>query len=76
MSKENDELSRAIEDALVSFRQIEHLFDVMSAADSDVQGVFIRRWAEIGVYLADILHKNLDKVALCSRKAHGEKADR
>ena len=76
MAKENDELSRAIEDTLVSFRQIEHLFDVMGAADSDVQGIFVRRWAEIGGYLADILHKNLDKVVLGSRKVHDEKTDR
>lgn len=74
MSKDSDELSEAIEGVFISFRQIEHLFDVMSAADSNVQGVFVRRWADIGVFLTDILHSNLDKVVLCSRKAHGEEA--
>ncbi|WP_043600758.1 hypothetical protein [Solidesulfovibrio magneticus] len=49
------------------FRPIEHLFDVMGAADAGVQGVFVRRWAEIGTHLATSFRKHLDQMVAIAR---------
>ena len=49
------------------FRPIEHLFDVMGAADAGVQGVFVRRWAEIGMHLATSFREHLDRIVATAR---------
>ena len=51
-----------LEEIAQRFRPIEHLFDVMGAADTGKQGVFVRRWAEIGIHLATILREHLDQI--------------
>ncbi len=51
-----------LEEIVQRFRPIEHLFDVMGAADSGVQGVFVRRWAEIGMHLAASFREHLDQM--------------
>ena len=57
-----------VEDIVQRFRPIEQLFDVMGAADSGVQGVFVRRWAEIGMQLATSFRGYLDEIVATSRK--------
>ncbi|WP_029461210.1 hypothetical protein [Solidesulfovibrio alcoholivorans] len=57
------ELIEEIEEITKRFQPIEHLFDVMGAADSGVQGVFVRRWAEIGMHLAATFREYLDLLA-------------
>lgn len=54
--------SEIVEEISQSFRPIELLFDVMGAVDSGVQGVFVRRWAEIGIHLAASVREQLDKL--------------
>lgn len=62
MPAENDNLSEIVEEILMRFQPIEHLFNVMGAVDSGVQGVFVRRWAEIGMCLADNFRECLEEV--------------
>lgn len=62
MPAENDNLREIVEEILIRFQPIDHLFNVMGAADSGVQGVFVRRWAEIGMYLADNFREGLNEV--------------
>ena len=57
-----------VEDIAQRFRPIEQLFDVMGAADVGVQGVFVRRWAEIGMQLAVSFREYLDQIVATSRK--------
>ncbi|WP_075355218.1 hypothetical protein [Desulfovibrio sp. DV] len=63
----NDNPRGTIEEIIQRFQPIEHLFDVMGAADSGVQGVFVRRWAEIGVSLATTYREYLDQIAAASK---------
>ena len=49
------------------FLPIENLFDVMGAADAGVQGVFVRRWAEIGIHLATSFREHLDQMVTTAR---------
>jgi len=63
----NEKTRRTIEEIIQQFQPIEHLFDVMGAADSGVQGVFVRRWAEIGMSLATAYRESLDQIAATSR---------
>ena len=56
-----------LEEIVERFRPIEHLFDVMGAADSGIQGVFVRRWAEIGMHLATSFQEYIDKMVATSR---------
>ena len=56
-----------LEEIAQRFRPIEQLFDVMGAADSGVQGVFVRRWAEIGMHLATSFREHLDQMVAASR---------
>jgi hypothetical protein len=56
-----------LEEIVERFRPIEHLFDVMGAADSGVQGVFVRRWAEIGMHLATNFREHLDQMVATAR---------
>jgi len=51
-----------LEEIIQRFLPIEHLFDVMGAADAGVQGVFVRRWAEIGMHLATNFREHLDQM--------------
>ena len=62
-AKSNDKTPELVEDIVQRFRPIEQLFDVMGAADSGVQGVFVRRWAEIGMQLATSFREYLDQIA-------------
>jgi hypothetical protein len=57
-----------LEEIVQRFLPIEHLFDVMGAADSGVQGVFVRRWAEIGSQLTTTFREYLDEIVATSRK--------
>jgi len=57
-----------LEEIAQRFRPIEHLFDVMGAADSGIQGVFVRRWAEIGIHLATSFREHLDQMVATARK--------
>ncbi|WP_082139940.1 hypothetical protein [Desulfovibrio sp. TomC] len=63
----NDKTLELIEEIIQRFQPIEHLFDVMGAADSGVQGVFVRRWAEIGVSLATTYREYLGRIAAASK---------
>ena len=56
-----------LEEIVERFRPIEHLFEVMGAADSGVQGVFVRRWAEIGMHLAKSFREHLDQMVATAR---------
>ena len=56
-----------VEDIAQRFRPIEQLFDVMGAADAGVQGVFVRRWADIGTQLAVSFREYLDEIVATSR---------
>ncbi len=56
-----------LEELTQRFRPIEHLFDIMGAADSGVQGVFVRRWAEIGFHLATSFREHLDRIVATAR---------
>ena len=69
-AESNDKTLELAEEIVQRFRPIEHLFDVMGAADSGVQGVFVRRWAEIGMQLATNFREYLDEIVATSRK-HG-----
>ena len=66
-AESNDKALELVEEIVERFRPIEHLFDVMGAADSGVQGVFVRRWAEIGIHLATSFREHLDKMVATSR---------
>jgi len=68
MPAEKDNLHEIVEEILIRFQPIDHLFNVMGAADSGVQGVFVRRWAEIGMHLADNFREYLDEVITDYRK--------
>lgn len=57
-----------LEEITQRFLPIENLFDVMGAADSGVQGVFVRRWAEIGMHLATSFREHLDRIVATARK--------
>ncbi|HML53121.1 MAG TPA: hypothetical protein PKC79_03420 [Solidesulfovibrio magneticus] len=57
-----------LEEITQRFRSIEHLFDVMGAADAGVQGVFVRRWAEIGMHLTTSFREYLDQKVATSGK--------
>ena len=57
-----------LEEIAQRFRPIEHLFDVMGAADVGVQGVFVRRWAEIGTQLAVSFREYLEEIVATSKK--------
>lgn len=67
-AESNDKTLELVEDIAQRFRPIEQLFDVMGAADSGVQGVFVRRWAEIGMQLAVSFREYLDEIVATSRK--------
>lgn len=69
MPAENDNLREIVEEIIIRFQPIEHLFNVMGAADSGVQGVFVRRWAEIGMYLATNFREHLDDAMPMTNKA-------
>ena len=56
-----------IEEITKRFQPIEQLFDVMGAADSGVQGVFVRRWAEIGMHLTETFREYLDQIVASSK---------
>ena len=56
-----------LEEITQRFLPIEHLFDVMGAADSGVQGVFVRRWAEIGMHLATSFREHLDQMVATAK---------
>ena len=66
-AESNDKTLELIEEIIQRFQPIEHLFDVMGAADSGVQGVFVRRWAEIGMSLATTYREYLDQIASASK---------
>ena len=66
-AESNDKTLELVEDIAQRFRPIEQLFDVMGAADVGVQGVFVRRWAEIGMQLATIFQEYLDQIVATSR---------
>ena len=66
-AESNDKTPELVEDIVQRFRPIEHLFDVMGAADSGVQGVFVRRWAEIGIHLATSFREHLDQMVTTAR---------
>ena len=61
-AESNDKTLELVEDIAQRFRPIEQLFDVMGAADVGVQGVFVRRWAEIGIHLATSFREHLDQM--------------
>ncbi|MEL7639282.1 MAG: hypothetical protein AAGU21_06520 [Solidesulfovibrio sp.] len=65
-AESNAKTLELIEEITKRFQPIEHLFDVMGAADSGVQGVFVRRWAEIGIHLVTNLREYLDQLAAAS----------
>ena len=66
-AESNDKTPELVEDIVQRFRPIEQLFDVMGAADSGVQGVFVRRWAGIGMQLATSFREYLDQIVATSR---------
>ncbi len=65
-AESNAKTLELIEEITKRFQPIEHLFDVMGAADSGVQGVFVRRWAEIGMHLAETFKEYLDQIVTTS----------
>ena len=67
-AESNDKTLELIEEIIQRFQPIEHLFDVMGAADSGVQGVFVRRWAEIGMQLATSFRERLDQMVVTSNR--------
>jgi len=67
-AESNNKTLELVEDIAQRFRPIEQLFDVMGAADVGVQGVFVRRWAEIGMQLAASFREYLDEIVATSRK--------
>jgi len=67
-AESNDKTLELIEEIIQRFQPIEHLFDVMGAADSGVQGVFVRRWAEIGMQLATSFRARLDQMVVTSNR--------
>ena len=67
-AESNDKTHELAAEIVQRFRPIEHLFDVMGAADSGVQGVFVRRWAEVGMQLAVSFREYLDEIVATSRK--------
>ncbi|BAH76748.1 hypothetical protein DMR_32570 [Solidesulfovibrio magneticus RS-1] len=66
-AESNDKMLELIEEITKRFQPIEHLFDVMGAADSGVQGVFVRRWAEIGMHLTATFREYLDQIVAVSK---------
>lgn len=48
----NESMREVLEEIIQRFQPIEDFFDVMGVADSGTQGVFVRRWATIGMELA------------------------
>jgi hypothetical protein len=67
-AESNDKIPALAEEIIQRFRPIEQLFDVMGAADVGVQGVFVRRWAEIGMQFAVSFREYLDEIVATSRK--------
>ncbi len=67
-AKSNSKMLELVEDIAQRFRPIEQLFDVLGAADSGIQGVFVRRWADIGTQLAVSFREYLDQIVATSRK--------
>jgi|GEM_PF-2556836 len=63
----NDKALELVEEIVQRFRPIEQLFDVMGAADSGVQGVFVRRWAEIGMQLTTSFREYLEQITATSK---------
>ncbi|MFU2207727.1 hypothetical protein [Solidesulfovibrio sp. C21] len=51
-----------LETIIEHFQPIENLFSVMGAADSGVQGIFVRQWAEIGMYLSTNFKKQVEQL--------------
>ena len=66
-AESNAKTLELIEEITHRFHPIEQFFDVMGAADSGVQGVFVRRWAEIGMHLAENFREYLDQIASTSK---------
>ncbi|KHK01337.1 hypothetical protein [Desulfovibrio sp. TomC] len=66
-AESNDKALELVEQIIQRFRPIEQLFDVMGAADSGVQGVFVRRWAEIGMQLTTSFREYLEQIAATSK---------
>jgi hypothetical protein len=66
-AESNDKALELVEEIVQRFRPIEHLFDVMGAADAGVQGVFVRRWAQIGTHLTETLREYLDQIVASSK---------
>ena len=66
-AESNAKTLELIEEITKRFQPIEHLFDVMGAADSGVQGVFVRRWAEIGSHLTETFREYLDQIVASSK---------
>jgi hypothetical protein len=66
-AESNDKTLELIEEIIQRFQPIEDLFDVMGAADSGIQGVFVRRWAAIGMYLATNFREYLDRMDVASK---------
>lgn len=66
-AESNEKTLELIEEITKRFQPIEHLFDVMGAADSGVQGVFVRRLAEIGIHLASDFRAYLDQIVVDSK---------
>ncbi len=66
-AESNAKTLELIEEITKRFQPIEHLFDVMGAADSGVQGVFVRRWAEIGMHLTATFSEYLDQIVAVSK---------
>ena len=66
-AESNEKTLELIEEITKRFQPIERLFDVMGAADSGVQGVFVRRWAQIGTHLTETLREYLDQIVASSK---------
>ena len=68
-AESNNKTLELVEDIAQRFRPIEQLFDIMGAADAGIQGVFVRRWAEIGMYLylATSFREHLDQTVATAR---------
>jgi len=66
-AESNDKALELIEEIIQRFQPIEDLFDVMGAADLGIQGVFVRRWAAIGMHLATNFQEYLDRMTVTSK---------
>lgn len=61
-----------LEEIVKRFQPIELLFDVMGVADTGVQGIFVRRWAQIGMQLAENFLVFLDQIVIAHRNETDE----